>query len=196
MRKRPAKKTIRKHNQSSLPLVLIGMGLIIFGVAAAFLIFGRNPSQNAQAQSASVVPQKVDYPAPELQLVDTTGLAVDLKDYHGQVVLLNNWATWCPPCRAEMPILQAYHTAYRDQGFTVVAVEAGEPAEQVQQFVNEAGLTFPVWVDSTQLAVAAFRNMALPNSYVIDRDGQVRLAWSGAISMEALEQYVTPLVEE
>lgn len=196
MRKRPAKKTVRKHNQSSLPLVLIGMGLIIFGVAAAFLIFDRDPSQNAQAQSASVVPQKVDYPAPELQLVDISGLAVDLKDYHGQVVLLNNWATWCPPCRAEMPVLQAYHTAYQEQGFTVVAVEAGEPAEQVQQFVDKAGLTFPVWVDPTQLALAAFRNMALPNSYVIDREGQVRLAWSGAISMDALEKYVTPLVEE
>lgn len=196
MRKRPAKKTVRKHSRSNLPLVLIGMGLIIFGVAAAFLIFGADQSDSARAQSAGVVPQAVDFPVPELQLVDIAGQTVSLADFHGQVVLLNNWATWCPPCRAEMPVLQAYHNAYQEQGFTVVAVEAGEPADQVHQFVDESGLTFPVWVDPAQQALAAFRNMALPNSYVIDREGQVRLAWSGAITQEALEKYVTPLVEE
>ena len=196
MCKRPANKTARMHSRNTLPLVVIGMGLILFGVAAIFLLFDEDQSESAQAQSAGVVPQQVDFLGPELELIDIAGQAVKLTDYLGQVVLLNNWATWCPPCRAEMPVLQAYHNAYQQQGFTVVAVEAGEPAEQVRQFVEETGLTFPVWVDPSQHALAAFRNMALPNSYVIDREGKVRLAWSGAITMEALEKYVTPLVEE
>jgi len=142
------------------------------------------------------VPQEVDYPAPPLALVDVNGQSVALADYAGQVVLLNNWATWCPPCRAEMPELQAYHTAHQEQGFTVIAVEAGDPASQVQQFVEEYGLTFPVWVDTGQQALTVFRNLALPNSFVIDREGQVRLAWSGAITLDVLEKYVTPLLEE
>ncbi|HWQ83339.1 MAG TPA: TlpA disulfide reductase family protein [Anaerolineales bacterium] len=196
MHKKPLKKTGRKRTQNSLPLVLAGMGLIIFGVAAAIIVFEETNRNQAQAQAGEVLPQIVNYPAPELQLVDVNGQTVDLKAYTGQVVLLNNWATWCPPCRAEMPALQVYHTAHQEQGFTVVAVEAGDPIEQVRQFVDEYGLTFPVWVDTRQQALAAFRNMALPNSYVMDRAGQVRLAWNGAISLETLDKYVTPLLEE
>jgi len=66
----------------------------------------------------------------------------------------------------------------------------------VQQFVEEYGLTFPVWVDTGQQALTVFRKLALPNSFVIDREGQVRLAWSGAITLDVLEKYVTPLLEE
>lgn len=196
MHKKPFKKTARKRTQNSLPLVLAGMGLIIFGAAAAFIVFEETNSNQAQAQVGEVLPQTVNYPAPELQLLDVNGQVVDLKAYAGQVVLLNNWATWCPPCRAEMPTLQAYHTAHQEQEFTVIAVEAGDPIEQVRLFVDEYGLTFPVWVDTHQQALAVFRNMALPNSYVIDQAGQVRLAWNGAISLETLEKYVTPLLEE
>lgn len=196
MRKPRVKKKVRKQSQNLLPLVLVGMGLIIFGVAAAFFVFDGGSSNGSQAQPGGALPQKVDYPAPALQLVDIEGQVVDLSDYSGQIVLLNNWATWCPPCREEMPALQAYHAAHQEQGFSVVAVEAGEPADQVRQFVDEFGLTFPVWVDTGQQALTAFRNLALPNSYVIDRDGQVRLAWSGAISLNVLEKYVTPLLEE
>lgn len=178
-----------------MPQFLIGIGLVIVGIASGFLLLNNNTSKSSSNQPGEIV-MKVDYPAPELQLVDISGQAVDLKDYQGQVVLLNNWATWCPPCREEMPALQAYHTIHHDKGFTVIAVEAGDPAEQVRQFVDEYKLTFPVWIDADQRALTAFRNMALPNSYVIDRKGQVRLAWNGAITLDTLEKYITPLLEE
>lgn len=196
MRKQPGKKSVRKRTKSILPQFLIGIGLVVIGIASAFILVDRDNLKTGQAGSGGVIPLEVDYPAPELRLLDIAGQAVELSDYHGQVVLVNNWATWCPPCREEMPALQAYHDIYKDKGFSVVAVEAGEPAEQVQQFVDEYGLTFPVWVDVNQQSLAVFRNMALPNSYIIDRKGQVRLAWNGAISLKALEKYVTPLVEE
>jgi hypothetical protein len=66
----------------------------------------------------------------------------------------------------------------------------------VEDFVQQYGLTFPVWPDLKQIALDSFRNNALPNSYLIDRTGTVRLAWNGAISREMLEQYVTPLLED
>jgi len=138
----------------------------------------------------------VNYPAPELTLSDLQGNPSSLTDYLGQVVLVNNWATWCPPCKAEMPALQAYYQTHTAQGFVILGIEAGEPADEVTAFVEQYGLTFPVWLDAKGLALEAFRNFSLPSSYVIDRDGVVRLAWSGAISREMLEKYVTPVVVE
>jgi peroxiredoxin len=95
-----------------------------------------------------------------------------------------------------MPTLKEYFEDHQEKGFVVIAIEAGEPVSEVAQFADEYGLTFPVWADPDQKALSAFRNNALPNSYVIDRRGQVRLAWTGAINREMLEKYVTPLLEE
>lgn len=95
-----------------------------------------------------------------------------------------------------MPTLEAYYHDHQKQGFTIVAIEAGEPAEVVAEFVRQHGLTFPVWLDPGLAALAEFRNDALPSSYLIDRNGQVRLAWSGPISQDQLEKFVTPLLEE
>ena len=89
--------------------------------------------------------------------------------------------------------LSGYHAAEHQ---TVNAIEAGEPVDEVQVFVDDYGLTFPVWPDPTLQATAAFRNPGLPSSYVIDRQGNVRLAWAGAINRQMLEKHVTPLLEE
>ena len=140
--------------------------------------------------------RSVNYPAPELSLTDLQGKAVSLADFRGRVVLVNNWATWCPPCKAEMPTLQAYYEDHQEQGFDTVAIEAGEPAEEVAAFAREFRLSFPVWPDPDFVSQTSFKNDALPSSYVIDRQGQVRLAWVGPINRELLEQYVTPLLEE
>lgn len=179
-------------------LLLAGVGLLVLGAAALILL--PRPAASAGEPDpesfARAVPVPVDFAAPALQLTGLDGQPVALSDYRGQVVLVNNWATWCPPCKAEMPTLQAYYEAHRQQGFVVIAIEAGEPVDQVQAFARDYGLTFPVWPDPGVQALRLFRNETLPNSYVIDRQGQVRLAWSGAISIQSLEQYVTPLLED
>jgi peroxiredoxin len=95
-----------------------------------------------------------------------------------------------------MPALQAFFEAHQGRNFNIIAIEAGDPVPEVADFVRRYGLTFPVWTDPTLLATAAFRNPGLPSSYVIDAGGNVRLAWAGAISLEKLEEYVTPLLEE
>ncbi len=176
-------------------LALIGAGLLVLGVLA--LIVWPKPEASASSkQAGSVVPARVEFPAPALVLNDLHGARVSLSDYLGQVVLVNNWATWCPPCKEEMPALQAYYDDHLHQDFTVIAIEAGEPVEEVAQFASDYGLTFPVWPDPTQAAAVAFHNPALPNSYVIDKSGTVRLVWIGAVDRDTLEAYVTPLLEE
>jgi len=176
-------------------MALVGAGLLIIGAVALIMIPKPEVSAEGGAER-SAIPVQVEFPAPKLKLKDLQGREVSLEDHLGQVVLVNNWATWCPPCKAEMPILQAYYESHQDQGFTIVAIEAGDPLFEVKDFVSRTGLTFPIWTDPSSQSLIAFRNQSLPNSYLIDRTGVVRLAWTGAISRNILEQYVTPIVEE
>jgi cytochrome c biogenesis protein CcmG, thiol:disulfide interchange protein DsbE len=186
----------RKNTPQILAMGLIGAGLMVLGAVAMLLLPGK-PAADPQADAYnSAVPVQVDFPAPELSLTNLDGKPVTLADYAGGFVLVNNWATWCPPCKAEMPTLQAFYQDHQADGFTIIAIEAGEPLAQVAAFVQEQRLTFPVWPDPDQKSLNAFRNDGLPNSYLIDPQGQVRLAWSGAISRKMLDQYVAPLLEE
>ncbi len=141
-------------------------------------------------------PIEVDQPAPELTLFDLDGNEVSLSDFVGQVVLVNNWATWCPPCREEMPEFKAYFDKYKDEGLQIVAVEAGQPEAEVRAFVQDQGLEFIVLLDPLNQSLDTFQNSSLPNSWVLDKRGNLRMAWLGAINLPTLEKYVTPLLEE
>lgn len=176
----------------------MGIGLVLVGIA--LFIFWPKPSATSgsapSANEGSVVPAAVNFAAPQLALQSINGNTESLTDYRQNVLLVNNWATWCPPCKAEMPTLEAYYEAHAAEGFMIVAIEAGEPKDSVSQFAQSYGLKFPVWVDPQNASLAAFRNQDLPNSYVIDRTGTVRYAWVGAISRAMLEKYVTPLLTQ
>jgi peroxiredoxin len=178
----------------SLLLLVIGLGLVLVSIAAFLSI----PQAQAEAQlvSGAAEPVAVDYPAPEVRLTDLNDRPVALSDFRGQVVLYNAWATWCPPCKEEMPTLNAYYQDHRAAGFLVVAIEDGEPVAEVADFVKSYGLTFPVWPDLKWVATTAFKTDVLPSSFVIDRSGRVRLMWTGPISRAALEKYVTPIIDQ
>ena len=175
-------------------LLLIGIGLISLGIML-FLLLKDNPPA-ASAQDFSVVPASVEFAAPKLDLTDLAGNNVSLDDYLGKVVLVNLWATWCPPCREEMPSLQAFYEKYKENDFVLIAIDQEEPLEVVMPFVEEFGLTFPVWLDLDYLAEREFKTSILPSSYVIDRNGTVRLMWIGGISKANLEKYVSDIILE
>ncbi len=178
-------------------LVIAGVGLIILGIATWFLLAHKPADDPTQPTDFSAIPARVQYEAPSLKLNDIHGAGASLADYRGRVVLVNLWATWCPPCQAEMPLLQHYYVKHSKEGFTVIAIEDGDPTTDVISFVQKYGLTFPVWLDPTYQATDhAFETKNLPSSYVIDRSGRVRLAWVGAISAANLEKYVTYLIKE
>ena len=171
---------------------LLALSLTLIGVSGFFIL--RNI---APFDVPATVPVPVDFPAPELTLSDTQGVFHSLTDYRGQIVLVNLWATWCEPCKKEMPTLQAFYRKYEQEGFVIVAINDGEPSAEVLQFAADYRLTFPIWLDPTSIATQqAFKTLNLPTSFVIARDGTTRLMWLGGISRRMLEKYVAPLIME
>ena len=185
----------RKNSTNYLPFILVGIGLIILIGVAAFIQADQGLSTE-ENNPFILPPIEINQPAPELTLYDLDGNQVSLSDFEGEVVLVNNWATWCPPCRHEMPEFNAYFEKYHADGFQIVAIEAGQPKSEVEAFVNEMGLDFVILLDPENLSLATFQNSSLPNSWIIDRQGNLRMAWLGAINLDTLEKYVTPLLEE
>jgi peroxiredoxin len=177
-----------------LAMILMGIGLLVLG-SVIFLIFPWPGASAGGNIDYSVTPLKMNFPAPDLQLHDLTGQQVSLKDYHNRVVLLNNWATWCPPCQAEMPTLNEFYQAHQQQNFTLVGIESGETMDEVANFANNYHLSFTLWLDPNGIAIDSFHNNALPSSYVIDTHGTVVLGWTGPISRAQLEKYITPMLK-
>ena len=176
-----------------LPFLLLGIGLLLIGASAFFLL----RQQSAPQSDLTAIPVKMNYPAPKLSLTDLSGSPASLEAYRGQVILVNLWATWCPPCKEEMPALETYYRKHADSGFSIIAINDGDPTADVVKFVEDYGLTFPVWLDPAYIATEkAFKTLNLPSSFVIDRDGQVVLSWVGGVDLRTLEKYVTPIIEE
>jgi len=179
-------------SRKTFPLLLFGLGSILIVVALYFILRAEVPQADL-----STVPAKVNFPAPELTLTDTQGVSHSLADYRGQVVLVNLWATWCPPCKEEMPTLQAFYDKYKESGFVIIAINDGDPTPDVLQFVEDYELTFPVWLDPTYIATEeAFNTLNLPTSFVIDRNGTIQMTWVGGINIKTLDKHVTPLIME
>lgn len=116
-----------------------------------------------------------NHAAPDFTLPDLNGKQISLSDYKGKVVLLNFWATWCPPCRLEMPTIEKAYQKYKTKGFEVLAVsvDAG-PKSAIQHFLQELDLSFQVLLDPDMETLRTFRSSALPTTVVIDRRGNIR----------------------
>lgn len=160
---------------------LLALGAVALGAGAWLLWQDRTAATGGTSASALA---QAPRPAADFQLTTIDGRTIKLSDLQGQVVLLNFWATWCPPCRAEMPDLEAL---YREQGpghkFTVLAVDVEETAAEAQAFAREYGLTFAVAADSAgKVSNDIYGILALPTSFIIDRAGNVRYRWSGGQS--------------
>jgi thiol-disulfide isomerase/thioredoxin len=118
-----------------------------------------------------------------------------LAQYQGKVVVLNFWATWCVPCRTEMPDMEATYRKYRDQGLVILAVNADESSEAIAVFVNELGLTFPILRDSQRKARDAYDIRFLPTTLFLNRDGRVFAREVGLLDQKALLAQIGPLLD-
>ncbi len=137
-----------------------------------------------------------DHPAPDLALSQLDDTPVTLRDLKGQLVLINIWATWCPPCRAEMPAIQQAYAAYRDRGFMVLAVNQREDATAITPFLEQHGLTFPILLDRDGQASATYQASALPSSFFIDRRGVIRAVYRGPMPPRMIAGIVEQLLQE
>lgn len=123
-------------------------------------------------------------PAPEIMLQDLQGQEVKLSDLRGKVVLLNFWATWCKPCKEEMPAMQASYDNLRGQGLVVLAVNELEDTEKVIEHVRKHGHTFPVVMDHDNHVANRYGVLGLPASFIVDRQGIVREKIFGSLLTE------------
>jgi len=123
--------------------------------------------------SLGVMPFQSRIPSENFVLSTPDGDDVALEDYRGKVVFLNFWATWCPPCREEMPSMQALYEELAEEGLAIVAVNVLEPEELVSDFIDENGFTFPVLLDHDGRVQLRYSVRAYPTTYIIDRGGNV-----------------------
>ncbi|MCZ6855807.1 MAG: TlpA disulfide reductase family protein [Gammaproteobacteria bacterium] len=112
--------------------------------------------------------------APDFTLRSLEGNNLRLEEYRGQVVLINFWASWCGPCRQEMPLLDRLHHRYEDTGFTVLGVNVEGDLEPAQEIVDQTKVTFPVLIDQDQRVSELYDLEAMPSTVVVDRDGVIR----------------------
>ncbi len=142
---------------------------------------------------------------PDFALVDLNGDAVRFSDLTGRAVVLNFWATWCPPCRREMPLLDAFQKEYSARGLTVVGVDVGEDMELVRRFIESIDVEYPIWVDPpgappgfdrSQSIHRRFGGVGLPTTIFIDREGVVQKRHLGELNRAILQSQAEDLLNQ
>jgi cytochrome c biogenesis protein CcmG, thiol:disulfide interchange protein DsbE len=177
----------RRQRQQKIRNVVVGAGAFLLVIAIVFLLTSKAPAQ-------VVGPAKIGQPLSDFSLTDINGQAVHLRDYAGQVVLVNAWAIWCPPCKAEMPDLNAYYQAHQKDGFVLLAVNAGDTLSQASAFAEQARLAFPVLLDEDLRVLNGLGIHSFPTSIIVGQDGVVKGIHQGMFSPESLETEITPLL--
>lgn len=160
-------------------VIVLLLGLVWIGISA------RMPGT---AAVAGIPAPQAGFLAPDFTLPDQDGTEVTLSELQGQAVLVNVWASWCSPCREEMPAMQEIYQEYRERGFTILAVNAANQDSRVEAdaFVEELGLTFPILYDTDGLVSELYQVRALPSSYFILPDGSIQEVVIGGPMAEAL----------
>jgi cytochrome c biogenesis protein CcmG, thiol:disulfide interchange protein DsbE len=186
---RKQQRASRRKQAQTRSLMLILGGLLI--LAAAVIYLARQPANT----TTRLIPPKIGQPMPDLALNDLSGELVRLSDYAGQPVLINAWATWCPPCRAEMPLLNEYYLQHKDEGFVILAVNAGETHSLVDEFISQTGFNFPVLLDPDSESLSRMGVFSFPTSILVGRDGTVKKIHVGIITPETMQNEIAPLLE-
>lgn len=181
---------ILSRYQSWLIALLLSLGLI--------WIFANRVAE-AGNQLAAVSQPYEGFTAPDFDFTDSSGNIVKLSDLRGQPVILNFWASWCPPCRAEMPAIQSVHQVNQAQGLVILGVNATDQdsIEQVQEFSKDLQLTFPILYDSSGVIQSLYNVTALPSTFFIDRSGIIQeVIIGGPIAEALLEINAKQILEE
>lgn len=158
--------------------------LIVFGIGA--LLWGRVPTG---AETGALPPAPaVGHPAPEFTLATLDGEAITLSDLRGQPVVMNFWASWCGPCRAEMPELQRLHERLADAGVVMLGVNQGEAPDVVARYRAEIGVDFPTALDQRTGVSQQYLVNSLPTTFFIDRDGVIQTLFIGPMTDAVLAE--------
>jgi peroxiredoxin len=149
---------------------------------------------DTQAEAASIAEAPaVGYQAPDFTLPTLSGDSFTLSAHRGQPVVVNFWATWCPPCRAEMPDFQEASIKYNGQ-VAIIGVNDGETSERVGPFARDMGITYPLPVDEQSAVSRRYRVNSLPSTFFIDAEGVIQYVHIGLINKAVLESKIEEII--
>jgi len=169
---------LRKNSQyrRRWPLTAALLAMTAFVVP---IVYGASPAKRESPKpdnefaSLGIVKLGRSEPAQDFVLNDTQGNAVRLSALRGRLVFVNFWATWCPPCRQEMPSMDRLYRTFKDSGFAMLAIDVKESKKEVADFMKKFGLSFPALLDTDGSVSRRYRIVGLPATYLIDRTGQL-----------------------
>ncbi|OJZ04339.1 MAG: hypothetical protein BGP20_08470 [Thiobacillus sp. 63-78] len=169
------KQTLKKWTPSPLTLILLGL--------VAYLWF-RPPAEVSEENR----------PAPPWQVALTDGRTLTSDALKGKVVLVNFWATWCPYCRKEKPVIDTFWHDYRDKGFEVVSISVDDPPEKIAEWMHDKDYAFMAAPTNASVTAAFGHVTTVPTSFILDADGHVRHRIAGQVHYPRLEKLVAPLL--
>jgi len=168
-------------------LLLGGVVVLFMGACQASPETGGAPTDVPAAPESTEV--ALDFVATDLE-----GSDVHLSSLRGKVVLVNFWASWCPPCQDEMPLLQLYYETHAEDGFVLLGLNVSDQPDTIEAIIDEFELTFPVWRDPLGDIMLDMNVRGLPTSIVIDSSGHQVFAWLGPFDEASLDEHITPLI--
>lgn len=213
-RMKSSRKKVQAKGRSSLLLVV---GFFLLGLALSLLLFGNQLFGDPQTPEVAVLQQipasqgvnRADVPLPDsgaplnvgdlahdFSLPDLDGRQVSLADFEGQPIVVNFWATWCPPCRIEMPEFQRAYEEYKDDDLIILAVNEAEQPQAVEAFFyDEMGYTYTPLLDADGEVGELYGAIGLPSTFFIDAAGEVTAVHRGALSKEQLNSYLAETIQ-
>jgi peroxiredoxin len=174
------------------------LSLLMLALGVAWTFASRVPVAGTTGGAPPPSPRE-GFSAPDFTLETLAGEQVALSDLRGKVVLVNFWASWCPPCRAEMPAIERVYRSHKDLGLEVLAINTTNQDDRAAAaaFVQEFGLTFPVPLDLTGAVSASYNLRGLPSTYFIDKQGVIRsVVVGGPMSGALIQSRVEELLEK
>jgi peroxiredoxin len=186
---------MRRRRVWQVTTIVAALGLLVVGKAADAR------EHLLEAMGMAKVPPKA---APDFTLPSTDGRQVSLQQYRGKVVFLNFWATWCIPCREEMPALERLHQTYQAQDLVIISIDLKESADQVKAFLQKHNLSFPSLLDQNGSVFRDYLVVGMPTTYLIGRDGTMLARgvggrdWTRAEALQLIQELIkrTPVAAQ
>lgn len=195
-KKKTAQKAGEKKGISSFAMVMTAFAVVIVAILVINKMNAPEPSVMMQQTAGESGSSNSSSSAPDFSLASVGGGSKSLSDYKGKVVMLNFWATWCGPCKREIPDFIAMQKAYRDKGFEIVGISLDDPTAtaQVAQFVKQQGINYDIVYGNGEVAQAYGGVQSIPTTFLIDREGKVVSSKVGLQTKEAWESAIEALL--
>jgi peroxiredoxin len=166
--------------------------LIVVVIVLAVILYQAARRHDARTVSVSAESHSL---APDFSLTDLSGQPLNLSSYRGKVVLLDFWATWCTPCRAEIPHFVEFQNNYREQGLQVLGISMDDDLKPVGPFYKDYKMNYPVALGNDKIAQAYGGILGLPVTFLIGRDGHIQAKYVGAVDISTIEQEIKSLLQ-